>query len=209
MHEGQLYESTGQYGQSSLRKVALKTGKVLKKATVERTYFAEGLARVGDRLIQLTWREGRALLWSLSDFRSLGELSYQGEGWGLCFDGTHMVMSDGSDMLTFRDPKTFKSIRRIHVKKRGRKLERLNELECVDGSIYANIWQSPEIVKIDIESGNVLQSINAGGLLTRKERVGTDVLNGIAYIKETGRFLITGKNWPWVFEVEFKETASE
>ena len=206
-HDGALYESTGQYGHSSLRKVEIKTGRVLKSEAIERSFFAEGLARVDDRLVQLTWKEGRALLWSLKDFKSLGQLRYDGQGWGLCYNGEHLVMSDGSDTLSLRDPSTFKIARRLRVKRAGRKVQRLNELECVGDEVYANVWQSPEIIKIDLDTGDVLTSVNAGGLLTPKERVGTDVLNGIAYLPQNGHFLITGKNWPWVFEVAFEKTT--
>ena len=204
-HDGFVYESTGQYGQSSLRRVRYQDGSVVDSRPVERTFFAEGLARVGDTLIQLTWREHRAFVWRLSDLKQIGEHRYEGAGWGLCFDGTHLVMSDGTDTLTFRNPRTFEVTRKLKVTKSGRAASKLNELECVGDHIYANRWQTPEIVKIEKTTGTVVQSIDAGGLLTQQERRRADVLNGIAFLPESGHFLLTGKNWPWLYEVRFVE----
>ncbi len=202
-HEGALYESTGLYGESSLRQVDLLSGAVRRRRAVDDAYFAEGLARVDDRLIQLTWREGKAFVYRVHDFSKVGEFDYQGEGWGLCHDGERLVMSDGSSQLTFRDPDTFAVEGSVEVTQIGRPVRRLNELECVDGAVYANIWQTNRIVRIDPRSGNVTAVIEAGGLLSAMESLGADVLNGITRLPESGHFLITGKKWPALFEVEF------
>jgi glutaminyl-peptide cyclotransferase len=202
-HEGSLYESAGLYGESSLRQVDPATGEVRRRVDLPRQYFAEGLARVGDRLIQLTWQEGVAFVYRLSDFAKVGELRYPGEGWGLCYDGKRLVMSDGSDRLAFRDPETFAALGWIRVRKAGAPVHQLNELECVDGSIYANVYQTEDIVRIDPATGEVTAVIDASGLLGAADyQAGAEVLNGIAWMPETKRFLITGKRWPLLFEVE-------
>jgi glutaminyl-peptide cyclotransferase len=202
--EGALYESAGQYGQSSLRQVDPKTGKVLRSVQVPPRYFAEGLARVGDRLLQLTWQEGTALVYDLATFEQRSELPYSGEGWGLCFDGRRLILSDGSNHLSFRDPATFATTGGVNVLLDGRPAMQLNELECVDGAVYANVWQSDDILRIDPETGRVNAVIDASGLLTPQEAARAEVLNGIAYKPETKTFLITGKYWPRMFEVVFE-----
>lgn len=202
--EGTLYESAGQYGHSSLRQVDPKTGEVLRSVEVPARYFAEGLARVGNRLIQLTWQEGTALVYDLTTFDRRGELPYSGEGWGLCHDGRRLIQSDGSDRLSFRDPDTFATTGGVNVVLNGRPVLNLNELECVDGAVYANIWQSDDIVRIDPETGRVTEVIDASGLLAPHEALRAEVLNGIAYKPETKTFLITGKYWPKMFEVVFE-----
>jgi glutaminyl-peptide cyclotransferase len=204
-HGGELYESCGQYGQSSLRRTDPATGAVRQRVAVPANDFAEGLALVGERLLQLTWREGTALVYDRKSFGKTGELRYEGEGWGLCYDGKRLVMSDGSDRLTLRDPATFAVIGgmgELKVTREGVPVERLNELECVGDSIYANVWQTDEILRIDAATGRVTGSIDASGLLTPVERETADVLNGIAWNPETRRFWITGKDWPKTFEVE-------
>ena len=206
--EGALYESAGQYGHSSLRQVDPKTGKVLRSVQVPSQYFAEGLARVGDRLIQLTWQEGTALIYDLSTFERRGELPYSGEGWGLCSDGRRLIQSDGSNRLSFRDPATFATTGGVDVVLDGRPVMELNELECVDGAVYANIWQSDDIVRIDPETGRVTDVIDASGLLTPEEAASAEVLNGIAYKPETKTFLLTGKYWPKMFEVRLTSSPA-
>lgn len=205
-HAGKLYESTGQYGASSLRQVNPQTGEVLRFLPLPPRYFAEGLALAGDRLFQLTWQEGTVLTWSVADFQPQGELRYSGEGWGLCWDGSRLVMSDGSDHLTFRDPKTFASLGGVDVSLEGRPLLAINELECVDGAVWANVYQTDQIVRIDPATGVVTAVVDAAGLLTPQERAKAEVLNGIAWKPETKTFLITGKYWPKLFEVTFVET---
>lgn len=208
LDQGTLYESTGLYGQSSLRQVDPKDGRILRKVDVPARYFAEGLALVGEKLVQLTWQEQAALLYKRASFDRAGELAYQGEGWGLCYDGQSLVMSDGSDRLTFRDPETFALRRELHVRLGPNPMDRLNELECVQGKIYANVWQTEEILEIDPATGKVEAVIDASGLLSPQERNGTDVLNGIAYDPAAGTFLITGKLWPKLFEVRFVTPGS-
>lgn len=203
LHQGTLYESTGQVGQSTLRHVELETGRVIRKVDVPRPYFAEGLALVGDRLIQLTWQHGKAFIYDRRTFARQDELSYRGEGWGLSYDGTQLVMSDGSANLTFRSPTDFSVARTLRVTMNGQPLEQLNELECVDGSVYANVWMRDMIVRIDPATGRVTQRIDAANLLSPLERQGTDVLNGITYDPSGKTFLITGKNWPKLFRVKF------
>lgn len=198
-----LYESTGLLGRSSLREVELETGRVLRRVALPPHVFGEGLALVGGRLVQLSWQNGLALVWDAATFEPRGEHRYAGEGWGLCYDGRRLVMSDGSSTLAFRDPATFAETGRIGVTRDGDPLPHLNELECVGGSIYANIWQTDDIVRIDPASGRVTAHIDARGLLGPAERAGVDVLNGIAYRPETGTFLVTGKLWPKLFEVRF------
>ncbi len=207
-HDGTLYESTGQYGESTVRQVELATGRVLRQAELPREYFGEGLALVGDRLVQLTWQEGVALIWGLADFAPRGEHRYTGEGWGLCYDGRRLVMSDGSARLTFRDPESFAVTGGVDVAVAGVPADRLNELECVEGVVYANVWRDQEIFRIDPDNGRVTAVIDASGLLSAKERLPADVLNGIAYRPETGTFFVTGKLWPKLFEVVFEGGAA-
>ncbi len=201
-HAGKLYESTGLRGRSTLRRVDLQTGRVEQRVALDGKIFGEGLGLVGKRLFQLTWQSGKVLIWSLDDFSIIGEKPYSGEGWGICFQRGVLYMSDGSDRLQLRDPVTFREEGRVAIRSGGRPLAKLNELECVDGLVYANVWQKDEIVRIDPAVGEVTGIINASNLLTPSERKKADVLNGIAFVPETGRFLITGKLWPKLFEVE-------
>jgi len=204
-HAGKLYESTGLEGQSTLREVSMGSGEVARYIDLPDDVFAEGLARVDDELWQISWKNHRAMRYRLGDFEKLGEARYEGEGWGLCYNGTRLVMSDGSDTLTFRDPQSFEPLGRLHVSKLGRPLRHLNELECHDGSVYANVWLTDEIVRIDPATGHVTASIDASDLYSEQDRRrdGADVLNGIAWLPEQGHFLITGKLWPQTYEVEF------
>jgi glutamine cyclotransferase len=202
-HEGRLYESTGLEGRSSLRRVHPVTGEVELKVDLPAEYFGEGLALVGDRLIQLTWKNGKALVWRLSTFEQIGEFDYEGEGWGLAYDGTRLLMTDGSSTITFRDPEDFSILGEINVTADGQPVGLLNELEWVEGILYANVFQTDVIVKIDPTTGSVLGVINAAGLISPQERAKADVLNGIAYDTDSRSFLITGKLWPRLFEVDF------
>jgi glutaminyl-peptide cyclotransferase len=217
-HNGLLYESTGQYGDSDVRQVNIESSEVLQQTDVEAAYFAEGLALVDDRLIQITWKEETAFIYDLETFEPVGTFDYSGEGWGLCYDGEVIWMSDGTDTLTARDPETFEVVREVTVTfeeyslsqmvtEDGRDLSAINELECVDGSVYANVWFTDYILQIDTETGAVTSIVGASDLLTVEERAALPsgaVLNGIAYNDETETFLLTGKYWPKLFEVQFK-----
>ena len=206
LHDGRLYESTGLYGRSSLRQVELATGKVLRQVDLPSNQFGEGLALAGDTLVQLTWREGVAPKYDLATFARNGQFTYAGEGWGLCFDGTQFIQSDGTHRLTFRDPQTFAVTRQLAVTLEGQPVTALNELECVGDSVYANIWLTDRIVEIAKLNGLVEATIDASGLLSAEERRGLSqeaILNGIAYDPADGTFLLTGKLWPKLFRVRF------
>ena len=205
LHDGRLYESTGLVGRSSLRQVSLATGEVIRRRDIPPPYFAEGLALVGEELLQITYTSGELFRWDLSTFESTGSARYQGEGWGLCYDGTALWMSDGSTNLVKRDPDTFARLATVKVSDNGAPVVRLNELECVDGAIYANIWLTDDIVRIDPATGRVTARIDASPLKqSLGMRLGTDaVLNGIAYREEDQSFLVTGKLWPKLFAVRF------
>jgi glutaminyl-peptide cyclotransferase len=200
--DGKLYESTGLYARSSVRRVDLASGQVELESKLPGELFGEGLTQVGQRLFQLTWKNGKVLVWDLASLTKEREFSYDGEGWGLCFDGRHLVMSDGSDKLTLRSPSTFAKEGEINVRLAGRPLGNLNELECVGGAIFANVWQDNHIARIDAGSGDVSAWIDATGLLDVNETAGADVLNGIANMPGTGHLLVTGKLWPHLYEVE-------
>lgn len=206
LHDGALYESTGIYGRSSVRQVELESGKVLRSVDLPKTLFGEGLALVNDALVQLTWREGVALRWDAATFASRGESHYTGEGWGLCFDGTHLVQSDGSNRLTFRDPTTFAVVRQLAVTMAGEPVSSLNELECVGDLVYANVWTTDRIVAIAKLNGVVRAQIDASGLMPAAERatLGREaILNGIAYDPRDQTYLLTGKLWPKLYRVRF------
>ncbi|WP_423930079.1 glutaminyl-peptide cyclotransferase [Candidatus Palauibacter sp.] len=197
-HEGHLIESTGRYGESSVRRVDVPTGEVVARVAVDSALFGEGLARVGSELFQLTWKSGRAFVYDLESFDLLREYTYEGEGWGLCFDGESLWMSDGSSALERRDPQTFEVLATVEVLRDGSPQRRLNELECVEDRIYANVYQTDLIVRIDKQTGAVLGEIDLSSVPLSARRPGDidAVLNGIAYVPETGVFLVTGKLWP-------------
>jgi glutaminyl-peptide cyclotransferase len=207
---GLLYESTGLVGESSLREVDPATGQVFRRVDVPPPIFAEGLAVVDNRLIQITWQNEVAFVYDLASFERIGEFRYPGEGWGICYDGQRLVMSDGSSQLFFRDPQTFDLLGQVSVLRDGQPVARLNELECVGDQVYANVWQTDEIVDIESDNGRVIATIDASGLLSAEEmrtRSPDDVLNGIAYDAESDSFLITGKRWPRLYQVRFVPTA--
>jgi len=214
---GTLLESTGRYGHSELRRVDLASGQPMRRVQLPDALFGEGLALVpgsggtGDRLVQLTWRGEIALEWDAATFARRGDHRYAGEGWGLCYDagGDRLVMSDGSDRLTFRDPRTFAETGSVTVTYGGRPVASLNELECVGGRVWANLYGSEILAEIDPESGHLVALVDARGLLDAAERAGTDVLNGIAYDPSDGTYLITGKLWPKLFRVRFVAAGPE
>lgn len=207
LHEGKFYESTGLYGESSLREIDFETNDILRGLVLPEEIFAEGLALVDDRLIQLTWQNQGAIVWDITTFEVVGVLEYEGEGWGLCYDGESLWMSDGSSTLFQRDPETFEIIGEVTVTLDGVAVTNLNELECVDESVYANVWYTDYILRIDKSDGTVNAVVNAFTLLTDEERAALTrdgaVLNGIAYDAENDVFWVTGKLWPTLFEVRF------
>jgi glutamine cyclotransferase len=206
VRNGNLLESTGLNGRSSLREVELATGRVLKQVPVAREYFAEGLTVIGDRAFQLTWQSQKGFVYDADTFRLLREFTYEGEGWGLATDGKVLVLSDGTPRIRFLDPDTFRVLRTIEVTLDGKPLDRLNELEWINGEIFANVWQTDNIVRIDPATGRVRGVIDFSALLPAAERIPgeTDVLNGIAFDAATGRLLVTGKQWPKLYEVRLK-----
>lgn len=204
-HGGNLYESTGQYGQSKLRRLEFPSGKVLKEVSLAADLFGEGLALVDGRLIQLTWTSHRGFVYDLGTFQKTGEFSYNTEGWGLTYDGANLILSDGSSDLFFVDAQTFKLVRRLAVTLNGQPIPELNELEFIKGEIWANVWQTDLILRIDPASGQVTSFFNLKGILAPSDRTGgEDVLNGIAYDVERNRIFVTGKLWPRIFEIRAK-----
>ena len=200
--DGALYESTGLEGQSDIRKVALKSGKVLQRRIVDPPYFGEGIVNWKDRLLSLTWRHRRGFVWTLADFAPRGEFRYEGEGWALTQDGRHLIMSDGTAQLRFLDPDSLSEDRRITVTWNGRPVERLNELEYVRGEIWANIWYETKVARIDPSSGAVIDWIDLAPLRAKAGVTDTEaVANGIAYDAAGDRVFVTGKNWPKLFEI--------
>ncbi len=202
--EGHLYESTGLNGRSSLRLVDLTTGNVLQKHDLPAEYFGEGLTDWGSTLIQLTWISHKALVYDRFSFALKRTFDYEGEGWGLTHDATQLIMSDGTSSLRFIDPKTFHVIRRLKVTDAdGRAVENLNELEYIHGEIYANVWQTDDIVRISPRTGKVLGRVDLSGIIDKRElQEHGAVLNGIAYGSAGHRLFVTGKLWPKLFEIK-------
>lgn len=200
---GVLYEGTGQRGRSTLRRVELASGDVLQIRKVPDRLFGEGITIFGERIIQLTWQSGVGFVYDKNSFELLEEFSYPTEGWGITHDGEHLIMSDGTSTLRFLDPETSEEIGRIEVRDQDGPVTRLNELEYVQGEIYANVWKTDRIVRIAPDTGEVIGWIELAGLLSPEDRSGPiDVLNGIAYDAENDRLFVTGKLWPWLFEIE-------
>jgi glutamine cyclotransferase len=203
---GALYEGTGTYGCSSLRKTELETGKILQLIRLPKRFFGEGITVFGNTLIQLTWKSRIGFVYDRQSFSCKGTFQYPTEGWGITHDGIRLIMSDGSSGLHFLDPLTFEETGRIEVSDDRGPVTRLNELEYIRGEIYANIWQTDDIVRIDPQTGKVLARIDLTGLLTPEDRrYPVDVLNGIAYDPDKERIFVTGKLWPKLFEIEIIE----
>ena len=208
IHEGDLYVSAGNYGESRLLRYNFDDGHLDAGIDLEKQVFAEGLTVLGDNIYQLTWRNRAMLVYRKSDLKARQWLPLKGEGWGLTNNGTELIYSDGSAQLHFMSPDRARISRSITVTEQGRPVTFLNELEWVDGAIWANIWQSERIVIIDPVSGEVTASIDLQGLLPRSEyRPGTDVLNGIARNPADGAIWVTGKRWPWLYRIELQPVA--
>jgi glutaminyl-peptide cyclotransferase len=199
---GDLFESTGLEGRSSLRRVRLQDGAVLQSQTIAPNLFGEGIVNWGDEIVSLTWRDQVGFRWGLKSFALKTSFRYAGEGWALTQDGKHLIMSDGSPVLKVLDPATFREVRRIRVTAEGRPVENLNELEWVKGEILANIWQTHLIARIDPATGKVKAWVDLTGLPETLSGANPDaVLNGIAYDREHDRLFVTGKNWPHLYEI--------
>lgn len=204
-YNGSLYEGTGEEGRSNIRKVNLITGQVEQQKDNADEIFGEGLARVNDRLYQLSWKNGLCFVYDLKTFTPKSRFVYKGEGWGLTYDGTDLIQSDGSAKLTFRDPVTFAPRRQVTVTWDGRPIDQINELEYINGLIWANVWQTDTILVIDPKTGIVRNYLDMTGLLPAEARKGgEDVLNGIAYDPAEKRIFVTGKNWPKLYWIEVK-----
>jgi glutamine cyclotransferase len=205
--DGQLYESTGLEGESTLRRVELASGRTLQRIDVPAAYFAEGLALVGDELLQLTWRTKIGFVYDRRTFKQKRTFSYDTEGWGLAYDGaSRLVMSDGSDTLTFLDPKTLATAKTLRVTDAGRSVSNLNELEWIEGEIWANVWMTDRIARISPATGVVNAWIDLSTLYPQSQRTpAADVLNGIAYDRAARRIFITGKRWPRLYQIAVRE----
>jgi len=208
LHDSVLYEGTGLPGQSQLREVDPVTGAVQRAAPLPGELFGEGITVVGDRIWQLTWQDGEVLEWDRVSLELRQRLPIDGEGWGLCYDGTRLVRSDGTDRLHFHDPVTFAETGSVSVTLQDQPLAALNELECLDGQVWANVWPTDGIVRIDAASGQVTAAVDATGLIDQEQRVNQDaVLNGIAALGDE-EFLLAGKLWPVAFRVRFVEETA-
>lgn len=204
IEDDQLYESTGLYGQSSLRVLDIVTGKVMRKLPLSLKIFAEGIAAFPDHIVQITWKEQQALIYDRKTLKFQHALFYSGEGWGLCRDGDTVWMSNGTSILIQRDRLTFAPLKTLSIYLKGALVNNLNDLECVGNYLYANVWQKNWILRIDKLTGEVTGIIDASSLLSHAEQKhlkSDEVLNGIAFRPKTGTFFITGKGWPWIFEV--------
>lgn len=202
VRNGQFLESTGQNGKSTIRIVDIASGKVLKRQALEPMYFGEGMVVLGTKAYMLTWLNQQGFVFDATTLKQLGTFRYFGEGWGLTTDGTHLFMSNGSSTITVLDPKDFSVVRVIHVTLNGSPQSKLNELEWIEGEIWANVWRSDNIVRINPGNGKVSGVLNMQGLLSAAEQeYETDVLNGIAYDAQSKSIYVTGKNWPHVYEV--------
>jgi glutaminyl-peptide cyclotransferase len=202
-YKGNLLESAGRYGESNLRLVEPATGKVLRQRALPRTVFAEGLTLVNGELWLLTWKEQVAYVFNPETFELIRRHTYEGEGWGLTHDGEHLIMSNGSNHLTFRNPKDFSVVKGIDVTENGKPVDQINELEWVDGHIWANIYKSDRMVCIDAKSGKVTRVVNGADLRARlpQDEKRAEEFNGIAHDPATGHLWVTGKYWPTMYEI--------
>jgi glutaminyl-peptide cyclotransferase len=208
IEDGQLYESTGMEGTSWVRKVDLATGAVQQQYDIDKQYFGEGMVVWDDRIITLTWRGQKGFILDRATLTPKGEWTYPGEGWSLTRDDTQIYMSDGTSQIRKIDPATLQETGRIDVKLNGRPIDQLNELEFIKGEIWANVFQTDRIVRIDPATGNVTGIVYLGGILSMDDRRKADVLNGIAYDKANDKIYVTGKYWPKLFEIKIKDPAA-
>jgi glutamine cyclotransferase len=207
-HDGRLFESTGAVGTSWIREVELTTGRVLRQRDLAKPHFGEGTVILGDKLYQLTWESGKAFVYDWKTFNPTGEFSYEGEGWSLTTDGTSLIMDDGTAVIKWRDPKTFAVTKSFVVMDNGESVSKLNELEWIKGELWANIWQSDQIARIDPTTGKVTGWIDLSGILSSIDRTGKeDVLNGIAYDAARDKIYVTGKYWSKLFEIRLKRRS--
>lgn len=207
--DGQLYEGTGWLGESNLRRVDLSSGEVLQQVDLPADVFGEGIAVVGDRILELSWQSHVGFVYDRASFSRIGTFNYPTEGWGLTYDGSQLILSDGSDTLRFINPDTFSETGQVRVRAGGRPVPQLNELEYIDGAVYANVWQTDRIAVIDPGSGNVCSWIDLTGLNTQPRSSQDDVLNGIAFDADARRLFVTGKRWPTLFEIQVTMPAAE
>jgi glutamine cyclotransferase len=205
-HDGVFYESTGLHGQSTLRRVRLNSGKVTKSISLAEDLFGEGLALVENQLIQLTWQSHRGFVYDRKTFALIREFTYDTEGWGLTYDGADLILSDGTSILTYLDPQSFAPVRKLTVTWDGQPVVNINELEFIEGEIWANVWQTDFIIRIDPSTGQVNSFLDLKGILLADAPRGSDaVLNGIAYDAQNKRVFVSGKRWPRVFEIKIKK----
>lgn len=202
LDRGVLFEGTGLFGRSSLRRVDRVSGAVLQRHDLPSTLFGEGITVFHDRILQLTWQSGTGFVYDRDTFAERRQFTYETEGWGLTQDGTRLVMSDGTPRLRFLDPETLERTSEIEVTWQGAPVERLNELEFIDGHVFANVWLTDRIAIIDPANGAVVAWLDLEGLLPPEDRADADVLNGIAFDPDRGHLLVTGKLWPRLFEIE-------
>ena len=202
IEHGRLYEGTGQYGASSVRRVDLASGRVEKIHSIDREYFGEGITILGNKLYEITWKSGLAFVYDLDTFNVVQTFQYPTEGWGLTHDGEHLIMSDGTATLRFLDPMTFKSQREITVHDGDEPIAKLNELEFVEGEIWSNVWYDDRIARISPADGRVVGWIDLADIYPHSARRGDDVLNGIAYDAASRKIYVTGKNWPQLYQID-------
>ena len=209
--DGSIFQSSGLYGGSNLREIDLQSGNIIREMPINDTYFAEGITILDQSIIMLTWKEERAFRIDISNFSIIENFSFEGEGWGICFNGEHLVMSNGTSQISFRDPETFEINHTIQITWDGQPVPNINELECVGMEILANIWLQDVILSIDSISGNVQYFISPASISSTQGTSSNDVLNGIAFDKSSGGFWITGKNWTHIYliEISHQDTTSE
>lgn len=205
-----LFEGTGLEGRSSLREVDLETGEVERRVDLADNLFGEGITILGRRVYQITWQNGKCFVYDLKTFRRVRRFGYEGEGWGLTHNGRRLVMSDGTNVIRFRDPQTFEVTREIEVTDDGEPVDLLNELEWIDGEIFANVWTTDLVVRIDPATGDVTGRLDLSALKQQEEAEGSpDVTNGIAYMEAEDRLFVTGKLWSNVYEIQLTNASTE